>query len=251
MDAYPQGSCCVDLQHGLSQLSADTEGHKRRPYATHSSAFQSWYHIIRTGEDKTQHLVPHPAHPMPWLFICPVTSPGVRKVEPKNEQVFITQERKNQPTTNSVCSAEKWNFPASQLLNPHVFISFYFGLSSSPFLQDMVKFSHFSSQSLVCCQLPLHTRLWQRREEQLPSTNIHSAKCVRASVLKSFRSLHSWVIFVSVINVTLRGKAPRKHQNSSSAFICEQAPKSFEKSLQQPSVSVNNMIWFIHLVYTG
>lgn len=53
------------------------------------------------------------------------------------------------------------------------------------------------------CHVPPHTRLWQRTEEQLPSTSIYHAKCVRVSVIKSIRSMHCWVIFVSVINVKL------------------------------------------------
>lgn len=142
---------CGSAARYLTALSRYWRTHATPLCNTQSSTFQSWYHVIHTGEDEAEHLVPHPAHLMSWLIICPTTSPGVRNVEPKNKPVFVTQERKNQPTTKSLRSAEKWNFPASQLLNPHVFISFYFGLSSLPFLQDMVKFSYFSSQCLVCC----------------------------------------------------------------------------------------------------
>lgn len=198
---------CGSAARYLTALSRYWRTHATLLCNTHTSAFKADTTSSTQGRIKqsTSYLTLH----TPCLIICPRTNPGVRKVEPKNEQVFATRERKNQPTTNSLRSAEKWNFPASQLLNPHVFISFYFGVSSSPFLQDMVKFSHFPSQCLVCCHschschVPPHTRLWQRREEQLLSTRIHSAKCVRVSVIKSTRSI-SWVIFVSVINVTWR-----------------------------------------------
>lgn len=56
-------------------------------------------------------------------------------------------------------------------------------------------------------------------------------------------------LFLLVLIMSHRGKVLGKHRNSYSAFICEQALKSFGTSLQQPLVSVNNAVWFIYLVY--
>lgn len=82
--------------------------------------FQSWYHIIHTGEDKAEHPVHHPAHPMPWLIICPITKPGVRKIEPKNEQVFVTQEKKTgqQPTNQESTPWREMKLPSQPTVKP-------------------------------------------------------------------------------------------------------------------------------------
>lgn len=83
--------------------------------------FHSWYRIIRTGEDKAEHSVPHPmAHPMPWLSVCPTTKPGVRKVEPKDEQVLVTQEKKTsqQPTNQQSALCREMKLPSQPTVKP-------------------------------------------------------------------------------------------------------------------------------------
>lgn len=160
--------------------------------------FQRWYHIIHTGEDKAEHPVHHPANPMPWLIICPITKPGVRKIEPKNEQVFVTQEKKTgqQPTNQESTPWREMKLLSQPTVKPSrlyqlLFWVKFFTVSTGH--REILPLFIPMPCVLACwlhschCHVPPHTRLWWRREEQFPSTSIYHGKCVRVSVIRSIR----------------------------------------------------------------
>lgn len=204
--AYPQGSCCADLQHGISQphtLSRYLRRHAIPLCNAHSSAFKA-----DTTLSIQERIKKSTMYPNLHTHCLPYNQTWGKGSWTKEWASFCNSGEKKTANNQEPALCGEMKLPRQPVLNPHVFISFWFGLSSSLFLQDIVKFSHFSSQCpcaatlIHSCHIPPHTRLWKRREEQLPSTLYPLCKCVRVSVTKSIRSMHSWVIFVSVINVT-------------------------------------------------